>query len=469
MPYYGIKKAFAMKRSNNRVPASSKKKSTAKRSYVKAKPRARASRPIKKGPPINKCELGYLAAVAAPFVQEAVGSCVPSFPSRPSQKSTARYQGTFTVAAAGENNQSVGFVAIAPCLANDGVSVFYTNGLGYTGQQIDVSQSGAVTFDTLGNNTFNTKAFLPPPATDSTQNQRFQSLSPTVKGRIVACGLRVRYVGVENVAAGVMCVYSSPTHENLNGMGFADMTTRNGCRRVPVSREWVTVSDYATDANELNYQEPLMQLGLASTPATGGTQGTEFITLDQYSREATYPFSNHKCVSYEDPTATSADYDKVGALTMTCFISGAKAGATYEFEYIQHQEFVGEQLNAKTVNKTKPLSAEIVQDALGAAIGTGDGTKDNKAVDIIVNYLKSTAHSIGDARLIFEAGTNILRGAKATVQEIARFNVAYRAFVGEVRNYVISGTAMTAAGYLTSLSSRGPYGNRGRYMSDDVY
>lgn len=425
-----VQKAYSMKMGNKASPFARKYKyrktsATGKRK-AKAKPGAKAKRVTRPNPPrLNGCEEGYLAAVTVPFTGAALGACVPHFPSRPSMKTTCKYQGIMTVA---DIANAVGFVTVAPCLANDIAAVYYTTGASFSGQQVDITQVTAVAAAALQGNQFSQTDLIPRYV--SAVDEDFLDRPPSAKGRIVACALRIRYIGSELSAAGVTNVFVSPSHSNIQGEQFDDMAARPTCRRVPVSREWTTIVDSASDMYELEYPEPLLKMG-----GDGSSQGD--ISRNQYTLHACFPYSNGKMIQ------NTAGYFKQGAATLVAFVSGASPGAKYEFEYVQHMEFIGEDVSNRTINRTIPNSVDRVVSAKQNADGVGTGDRENLAVPTYEAYIRSAADTaetvtgkINNMTAAFESIERMMMATKGGVGAAMKLKSTFQSIVSEVSPYV---------------------------------
>lgn len=119
----------------------------------------------------------YFHAIANPFSPLSDGAGIPSFPSVASQKVSGRLNGVFNVGSSG-----FGFIAVAPCLSNGGAAVFASD-QSYVGDVIKVNSASLGHSRTPITSLPYTSAQL----TDGTAG------SPSaVRGRIVACALRIR-------------------------------------------------------------------------------------------------------------------------------------------------------------------------------------------------------------------------------------------------------------------------------------
>lgn len=451
-----VQKAYSMKMGNKASPYARRYRSrktavTGKRKY-KAKPAAKAKRVIRpKAAKMNSCEEGYLAAVTVPFTGAALGSCIPHFPSRPSMKTTCKFQGIMTVA---DLTNAIGFVTISPCLCNDQAAVYYTTGAAFAGQQVDVTATTAVAAGALRGNTF-TATDLIPPYTSATDMEMLDR-PPSAKGRIVSCALRIRYIGSELSAAGVTNVFVSPSHSNLQGEQFTDIAARPTCRRVPVSREWTTIVDSASDMYELEYPEPLVKMGF-----DGSINGD--ISKNQYILHACYPYSNGKMIQN-----LTGYYDQ-GAATLIAFVSGASPGAKYEFEYIQHMEFIGEDVSNRTINRTIPNSVDRVVSAKQNADGIGTGDRENLAVPTYEAFIRAAADTaetttgkINNMTSAFEGIERMMMATKGGVDAAMKLRTTFQSIISEVSPYMYA--AFVHKYFLSHLR-----GARGHGYNGNIY
>lgn len=91
----------------------------------------------------------------------------------------------------------------------------------------------------------------------------------TAQGRVVSCGLRIRYSGTELNRAGTVVAFSDPTHSTINGMTPAQISLEVQSRRFPVSREWTTVLYTPVEADE--YQLINVSNALVAANVAAGT------------------------------------------------------------------------------------------------------------------------------------------------------------------------------------------------------
>lgn len=303
----------------------------------------------------------YYAAIATPFNMQARGCGVPSFPSVASQKATGFLTGVAVVGANG-----MGFLAVSPCLANDDNVVHYS-GATYAQNSIQIEPS------VTG---LNARRMTTLPWDSALLVDGTGSAPSSVRGRIIATGVRIRYIGTELERGGRIVTYVSPSHSNLNGSSFDRLASRAEAVRLPVSREWVEMTVFANTTDELEYPGHLYN-------ATGQSE---------YIRSV-YPCSNNE-------TINSTDSYKGGV--PIAFIFTGSAGNQFEYEIITHCEYVG----ASTASFVTPSHCDIegmskVQNAASqcgmARAGTSDRTGERSMSSAFMSFAYENRHTIVNA------------------------------------------------------------------------
>lgn len=280
-------------------------------------------------PALSECAARYAVAIADPWSPQAEGACVPTHPSRPSQKVTAYRKGNVVI---GEDGY--GFVAVAPCLVNDQPCIWHTNQGTYTGDVANCSADSpalGVGSSHLTNNPYTTSQF-----TDVAAGR----FAIPVSGRIVSAGLSVEYTGTELDRAGNTVCFVDPDHNSVAGLQYTAIETRressyetNGASRMKCS-----ISACGLTEKELQYTDPQSNF----------TQPQQILT--------TYPFS--------PPLSTVGTYDTyLGAPMMIVWVTGTP-GSTWHYEYVQHSEFIGSVCDpVLTSNITDAKGFELVSSA----------------------------------------------------------------------------------------------------------
>lgn len=307
----------------------------------KRNPKRKSNRKKRRTPRIpgtmSECGMQYALAVSKPFDPRSRGACIPIFPSRPSQKVTAFARGVFTAGAGG-----CGFVAVAPCLSNDSPAIWSTTSA-YSGTTINCSVSVPVTGVTVSTM----------PQNPYVQNY-LTSSNPDlfVKGRIISTGIRVRYIGTELNRGGRLVMYVSQDHNNMQGEGINNLSSFTEAIRLPITREWSENVIFASDKDEMEYPD------VQDIPSVNGIL------------QSVYPLSNSESVNLVDTS--------VGAVPMVVMVDSL-ANNAFEFEIIQHAEYVGKPSSAQQTRTHSDIEAvSRVQNAASSSyLRRADGSSDS--------------------------------------------------------------------------------------------
>lgn len=271
----------------------------------------------------NECARKYYIACLHPFDVEARGACVPSWPTRPSQKATSLVSGTFQCGTTG-----FGFVACAPCSGN-GIAGIYHSKSSYAETNINIMNGSALRAG-VEQVSFSGLPYV------YSQFDRSAGYEASVRSRIVSCGVRIRYVGRADAMNGRIVGYVSPDHANQNTKNFADVANLVGAKRDGVTREWRQISAMANAVNELEYG------GLPYNNNVGGFD--------------TMLYNNFSSGNQIDDTNSVR-----GGIPMV-FMIDATADDIFEFEAIVHCEYVGSAtVAAATPNKSSRKGLEETQ------------------------------------------------------------------------------------------------------------
>lgn len=275
-------------------------------------------------PPLSECAAKYAIAIADPWNPAAEGACVPTHPSRPSQKHTAYRKGTVVIGANG-----FGFVTAAPCLANDQPAIWHSNSDTFIGSVASVSVDSPATG--VGQASL---SMLPYAGSDliDVSVGRFQI---PVAGRVVSASLTLEYTGTELDRAGSVVCFVDPAHSSVAGLNYGDIESRreSSYETSGQSRSKCTVSVSGLNTPELQYPE------------------IDFLEMNNLQAQLSMMWP------YSEPLSTSGTSDPfIGAPMMIIWVTGVK-GSTWHYEYIQHSEFIG--------TKTEAMSTHNVTDARG--------------------------------------------------------------------------------------------------------
>jgi len=271
------------------ISVSKKKKSTGN----KKPKRARAPLPSFQGFPMSECALKYATAISDPWNPNAEGACIPTFPSRASQKAKGWIRQQVTIGTAGW-----GFVMVTPCLSSNSQAIYYTTGTYAGSGQLSITATG-VTNANLGNLSWNNTSLAGSSTTPA-----------AISGRLVSFGASLQYSGTVLNRGGMVYSLVEPNHGNLNGMVPSQLAAYQECRVEPITPKKVLIGGSGIDAQEVAYPE-----------------------YDPNNPNlAIYPYCQDISI---DATATNVG----GAIA--AFVFTGVAGNTFEFELVEHCEYVG--------------------------------------------------------------------------------------------------------------------------------
>jgi hypothetical protein len=318
--------------------------------------------------------------LAYPFSSGARSAGIPSFPSSSSQKVAGFVNGVASVGADG-----VGYVAVSPCLANDAPSAYATLN-GFTGNKIDISSTSLSSPQILIGSL---------PYTSSSLNNGDAGHAADVRGRIVSCAIRVRYIGPELSRGGRMIGFVSPTHSNLNGQTETQLASRTESIKVPTTREWFEMVMYANNSDEMEYP------GQAYN-ASGASEALR----------ALYPLSDYEYVHSSVSTN--------GGVPMVIMFTGSP-DLKYEFEVITHAEYVGRPTRAtSTVSACDINGMSRIQDAAARTTAKRPSSTSRSSGQSMLkefiglmasnqDYIASAARTVGNMYAGFNSGARANR------------------------------------------------------------
>lgn len=336
---FGDYSVFSTNKPNKNIINIKMNKINARRRKTIPQKRKIRSRPkIPRGPKLDlePCTVHYLAALSEPFSPDAAGACVPSFPARSSQKSSAITRLTVSIGSAG-----VGFLALNPCVANDAPTGWFTNST-YAGTTIAIQPTAVVagTFSfNMSTNPYGIASYTSGTATANSD----------VTSKIVAVGARWRYTGTELNKGGLTYALVHPDHGNVNGMSISLMSTYKETSIRPTSRQWNEVSISAIDEHETSYPDAagLVAIGMGANP--------ELVYM-------AYPYSQGACI---DSISTNQ-----GAAPFGILFQGTP-GNSYAVEVIMLLESVGSVTNnMATRSHTDLKGLGVATNAAGSAQST---------------------------------------------------------------------------------------------------
>lgn len=355
---------------------------------------------------MSPCAKKYALTIGDPWSPLADGACVP-VAAGATQKVAGFIRGTGFIGTAG-----IGYLAIAPCLANDTPSLYVTDekfdredmtvisapNVLYTG--VNAVPCGNLPYGALaltGGNAANTR----------------------VMGRIVASGARVWYTGRAINMAGVVYSFRDPYHGSVQmipaGLGGVVPSTQAsfGARREArvnnFDRSMVELSDFAVKEDECEL-------------ATYG-QFARFATAPEARTNALYPFCNANA-SLTIPGGGAGDYTVVaghatGYPTMGFIINGTP-GETFSFELRTHVEYGGQ--GAAALATRTEVDIQGAQQVLGAANEAQSVGQEAAAVPLFERIVAALETGAGLATRVQRAGATIA----ATAAGVGAMAVGYR-------------------------------------------
>jgi hypothetical protein len=289
---------------------------------------------------ISDCTHNYARALSNPFTGPL--ACVPSSPSVLSYKLKAFSKGEFST-----GTSNFGFIIADPFtgIANDVAFVHHSTAT-YTLTSIAPLFSAQTAF-AQSNSPFLNAAF----GSGANANQY----------RVVAAGLRIRYIGTELNRGGTIIGFSDPTHSTLINQTSASMLGEVTARKLPVTKEWAI---------------------LLWRPAL----------INDYSFTTQFPNAN----------ITASIFGPMG------FIVESPVGSqsAYEYEFIACYEVNGRNVRGQSMTKVDVVGqSAVASTSLGSSNFYAHATNDmNKGSS---NFLDRVAHEIHTASSYVESVSNV--------------------------------------------------------------
>jgi len=239
-----------------------------------------------------ECTKTYLTALVNPWAVKSP-PCVPDAITLPSYKAGYYVRGRFTAGTLGD-----GFVTLDPyaMVAGNGDAVYYT-GDAYPATGINYSAGGVAS---VSSNSPYTAA-------------QFQGAGP-MRFRLVACGLKARYMGSEFQRAGRMIEYRTPTNNSVPESQFSDLLA---------NRETTSA------INDRKFHYVIWRPALPSDLAYG--------TLPDVPYQA-------QCV--------------------VLGVEGAQPGTSFEYDIMAHFEIIGDKTANLSVSHSDPHGMSLASSAL---------------------------------------------------------------------------------------------------------
>jgi len=269
---------------------------------------------------LSKCASNFLEVHMNPFSLDCRNICLPRAPSIPSMKAVGFIRGTAFV-----GTQGVGFIELSPCICNDYPAVFYTTAA-YAFSVTSVQPYNMTPLAAIGGSSkypaganftglpFTKDNLLIGSADD--QNSKF------ISGRIVACSMKVKYIGTKLNQSGQYYAYADPLLGNVGGepaINTGDPNTGYTLNDLgaKISTEITSVGDGYAEVMPLPVRTSLEE---------------EYPNITFADVNMLYPWCNGQ--------ANATDSTSTGAPNSVIMFTGV-AGSPYWFEAIVHVEYTG--------------------------------------------------------------------------------------------------------------------------------
>lgn len=341
------------------------------------------------------CTLKYALAIADPLSPAARGACIP-VGSNATQKSTAiiRLDTVF-------NANGVCAFLVAPCLANNLPSVYYTTSA-YTGttstdlfpfvtgsSQVNpaVLATGWAVASHNGPYINTDLAYLGLTAAAAPQSQ------PTISGRIVSAGARLQYTGTTLNESGMYTCLHDPTHLCTSGQDVTSIQGSQDAIVEGISRTPCMLRMYSIRESEMNF--PTLE---PSGQVNGSIDDDMLRNLYPYTNgpnwRETNAGSDIESVFYSPTGAINTGSRQVAAPTGVIVATG-KAGESLHLEMVLHLEFIGTRPSAfYTPVTADPQGAQLVRTAALTMPAKMQANPRTGAWDAILSGIRAGWHEL---------------------------------------------------------------------------
>lgn len=294
---------------------------------------------------LGKCAWRLLMSYVDPFSPEADGACIPSAAMDRTHKARCYARGIGTIGTA-----KFGFVAVAPCIANDRRSIYYTK------SNFGLSNLSAPASDVLwadqatGGATYPASSVLSTPyaATIFNHNSGVDYVTTGAKGRVVSASIRVMYIGTADEQSGLTMAYNDPADLNILGDGHAAASNGNGYFDTGL------MSMLSTDIETTKREATCVIL-------PGDDLELDFVDSADTDINNVFPYAG------ENYYLDSANV-KAGVATGVIAMTGV-AGQQFMWEVVVHCEYKGPAITPTvlTMNDSDPTGLAIVREILARA------------------------------------------------------------------------------------------------------
>jgi len=236
--------------------------------------KSRKSQGVYQPSELSRVAAEYALALGNPF--DGPLATIPDFPSVPSRRMRCFSRGTFSTGTGG-----FGFCIADPYAfaANDLNSIFKTDATYASASGLTATAIGAGVQGATSNSDYASAAF---------------GATTRIRGRIVAFGLRIRYLSTELNRGGIVLGVQTPNHTNLTGLTFAQLDAYECAARFRPNQGWFTALYCPAYDFELVYSDSM------------GSQGGVF------SAYTSYPILGFDIMSPSAATTIGFEYECFG-------------------------------------------------------------------------------------------------------------------------------------------------------------
>jgi hypothetical protein len=195
--------------------------------------------------PLSPCAENYLRVLTTPFTSVKEGmACIPDSITLPSYKFKVSSRGTFS----SNTTNSFGFVSVDPFV---GVQNDSTTISGYSNAMVNYTNGGNVggAYQVPGNT-----GVTPSPSNSEWSLASITAPSTAAQFRLVGCGLRARYIGIELYRGGRMLCYKTRNNTSIpNGVTTSQLLADNYYHTVPIDRKWHQITYFPSRTSDISY------------------------------------------------------------------------------------------------------------------------------------------------------------------------------------------------------------------------
>jgi len=188
---------------------------------------------------LSPCSTDYLKALTDPF-GNASNVCIPDLIDQQSSKYRLVTRGSVAIGSGG-----FGFISIntSEVIASDATSVWLSsNAALFAGTVVTAAPGPGIQSTSFTQAPYTQTDLAVPPHV------------PSIRGRTVAVGVRVRYIGTELQRGGRVVLVRKAYGIDANGLGIVDALADRTAISLPVNRNWIGVNYLPTDAFDYEYQ-----------------------------------------------------------------------------------------------------------------------------------------------------------------------------------------------------------------------